>query len=402
MNPRLRLFALAALALAPLASIAAEPASHAAPAAQPAPAIKPKFGVGADAPALTVRKWVQGERVAAYEPGKVYLIECWATWCGPCLAQIPHLNELHKKYAGKGLVVTGVAVWEGKRFSEIGEFVKKKGDGMSYRVAYDGMEGPFAKAWLEPLEQRSIPHAFVVRDGIILWRGHPANLSEATLESMMAGQYTPVPEPVKPALPPAELLRREKQRKERDLMTEATNLLVDGKNDASLAKLAEAEKISGATNFEFRHMVFADKGDADAALKNFADWAGSEKSPLYLAYLADLMLDAPVFESRRDLPLARKCLAAARVGAPDDLYVGVIEARFDHVEGRKDAALAKLEAIKADPKSRGVSARASAILDVLKAGKPWPESPGMSAARLRELHKRDRAAKAEAEAESVE
>ena len=53
--------------------------------------------------AVTNADWVQGEGPTAFEPGKVYVFECWATWCGPCVALIPHVNHLHKKYYVKGL-----------------------------------------------------------------------------------------------------------------------------------------------------------------------------------------------------------------------------------------------------------------------------------------------------------
>jgi thiol-disulfide isomerase/thioredoxin len=39
----------------------------------------------------------------------VVLIDCWATWCGPCVASFPLLVEKHKKYADKGLAVISLS-----------------------------------------------------------------------------------------------------------------------------------------------------------------------------------------------------------------------------------------------------------------------------------------------------
>lgn len=114
--------------------------------AAPAPALVPGGEVKPDA--LQKGEWVQGEAPAAWEPGKVYMLECWATWCGPCLAVIPHVNELHKKYSEKGLRVIGVNVWEDGK-EKVSKFVQGKGEGMSYPVVYTGRGSDFEKEWLK-------------------------------------------------------------------------------------------------------------------------------------------------------------------------------------------------------------------------------------------------------------
>src|ERR1041385_8142862 len=70
------------------------------------------LSVGDPAPKLQVAKWVQGEPVTGFKPGQTYVVEFWATWCGPCKVSIPHLNELHEKFKDKHLVVIGQDCWE--------------------------------------------------------------------------------------------------------------------------------------------------------------------------------------------------------------------------------------------------------------------------------------------------
>jgi thiol-disulfide isomerase/thioredoxin len=48
-------------------------------------------------------------KAIADQKGKVVLVDCWATWCAPCVKKFPHLVEMHKKYADKGLAVVSLS-----------------------------------------------------------------------------------------------------------------------------------------------------------------------------------------------------------------------------------------------------------------------------------------------------
>lgn len=64
------------------------------------------------APAFTLKDSSGRDvRLADYQ-GKVVLLNFWATWCGPCKAEIPWFVEFEKKYQNAGLVVVGVSMDE--------------------------------------------------------------------------------------------------------------------------------------------------------------------------------------------------------------------------------------------------------------------------------------------------
>ena len=50
--------------------------------------------IGDPAPSIKTAKWLKGTPLPTFEKGKLYVIEFWATWCHPCIENIPHLTEL--------------------------------------------------------------------------------------------------------------------------------------------------------------------------------------------------------------------------------------------------------------------------------------------------------------------
>jgi len=167
---------LTALLLAPLAALlAAEPT------------LKP----GDPAPKLSVSEWVQGKPITKFEKGKAYLVEFWATWCGPCVDSIPHLNEFHLKYMNRGLTVIGQNVDRNNQM-KVKPFVAKMADKMTYPVALDYMEGGglTEATWMTAAGQDGIPCVFLVgKDGRIAWIGYPSELTDKMIEKVLDDKF---------------------------------------------------------------------------------------------------------------------------------------------------------------------------------------------------------------------
>lgn len=95
--------------------------------------------------------------------GFVVIVEFWATWCGPCKASIPHLNEMHEKYKDRGVVFIGISDEDD---SLVAPFVKQMK--MKYLVAAGGRDTKNA------FGVNGIPHAVVFDPSLkAKWIGNP-------------------------------------------------------------------------------------------------------------------------------------------------------------------------------------------------------------------------------------
>jgi thiol-disulfide isomerase/thioredoxin len=120
---------------------------------------------GKPAPPFSVGTWLTPEPDRA---GKVVLIDFWATWCPPCRATIPELNDLQAKFKDD-LVVIGVG---DEPVDTLKTFMQKTK--MDYAVATDP-----EKKMNSAIHVSGIPHVILIStDGVVRWQGFPLSDAE--------------------------------------------------------------------------------------------------------------------------------------------------------------------------------------------------------------------------------
>ena len=127
---------------------------------------------GKDAPSFFVEEWIS-------EPldveNKVRVVEFWATWCGPCIKSIPHINKLAKHFEGTVKFI-GVS---GETTQKVSNFKLKTP--MKYNIAVDA-----SKKMQKAISCSAIPLAMVIsEDNIVRWQGNPKFLTQQTIQQIL-------------------------------------------------------------------------------------------------------------------------------------------------------------------------------------------------------------------------
>ncbi|HEX8915607.1 MAG TPA: TlpA disulfide reductase family protein [Humisphaera sp.] len=268
----------------------------------PAVATAQSLKVGDAAPALDVGKWVQGEPVKAIDKDKVYVVEFWATWCGPCRATIPHLNELSKKH--KDVTFVGVDVFEQDE-AKVEPFVKEMGAKMTYRVALDNKEkdkkGAMATTWMEAAGQNGIPCAFIVaKGGTIAWIGHPAGMDKV-LERVVAGTFDVKAEAARAAAEQA----AEKALEEKVLPLARQQKFAEAA--AAVDAVIKDHPAARGQGLGMKAMLLVQAKDLDAAYKALDELAATDDVEAgTLVGISNAISQVPLFQAKRDYDRAIK------------------------------------------------------------------------------------------------
>lgn len=162
--------------------------------------------VGSKAPDLNIEHWLKDgggkfKPVTSFQSGKVYVVEFWATWCGPCIQGMPHLVELQKEYAEKGVQIIGVT---SEDLETVQEFLarsipKRASDKAASPATFGDLTSAYSLTcdpdestdldYMRAAFVSTIPNAFIVgKDGKIEWIGHPGEMDDV-LGEVVAGTW---------------------------------------------------------------------------------------------------------------------------------------------------------------------------------------------------------------------
>ncbi len=133
--------------------------------------------VGDPAPALKADRWFLSDPVTKFEPGKIYIVHFWATWCPPCIGKMPELAELQARYKDRGVTVVSFTcrgIRGGPNNSEeaVADFVNKRAKALklNYPLAYAD-DSTAADAWLKAAGEDGWATFLVDRTGRVAYIG---------------------------------------------------------------------------------------------------------------------------------------------------------------------------------------------------------------------------------------
>lgn len=312
---------------------------------------QPTLGIGSEAPSLDISHWVSTgdfEKVTEFEDGNVYVVEFWATWCGPCISSMPHISDLQKKYADSKVQVISVS---NEDLETVEGFLKKEVRGNSEQT-YGELTANYclttdpdrsvSKDYMRAAKEGGIPTAFLVgKTGQIEWIGHPMKIDEP-LEQVVADKWDreAAKEARKSAI--AEKMAAAKSRKQ---LSKIFALLQSGESEKAMEQLeaviAKADDSQKGRLAMLKFQVMASEG-MEGAGDAFAAVAKTAKDPEAQNELAwrvvemknaGAKLDSSVIDNARTL--INKAVATDENAMNLDT-----QSHLAHLQGKLDEAIA--------------------------------------------------------------
>lgn len=308
--------------------------------------------IGSRAAALNIEHWVsdgngQFPHVTEFEEGKVYIVEFWATWCGPCVASMPHLASLQQQYADSGVQLISVSR---EPLETVQQFLKRPVRGQEDQTygeltsVYSLTTDPDASVhedYMTAANQSGIPTAFIVgKTGLIEWVGHPAAMdgplaavvNDSWDRSLFAAQF--------------ETINADKK-----LMAELNQLVQAQKFDEALTKIdsriTEAKSDRGnwlKTKLQILGLAQKADGLSDLVREIFRE----DPTPSTANQVAWMTYQIHSQGAKVDEATLRECLQAAKTAASQqqgEMKAGVLDtvAHLQATLGQLDEAIATQE-----------------------------------------------------------
>ena len=330
--------------------------------------------IGSVAPELNVEHWVQdGEGkfkpITKFENDKVYVVEFWATWCGPCISSMPHIVEMQKTYADKGVQIVSISdedleTVEGFLEKEVKNRKAKKNEstGEADREADDEAQDDkpityreLTKSYclttdpdksssidyMQAAGQNGIPCAFIVgKDQKIEWIGHPMSMDDV-LAAVVEDKWD------RAAF--AEQMKKDEARQQ--LLAEITSSVRRGKIAKALTKIESVLETNEEPELAMQlkmmriQLMLQDKDSADKlgtvvpeALKDFAD---RTELVNMIAWTVYEKTEAGDIDDKALVRVCREAAQKAAENATEDSKAAILDtvAHLQFVEGDLKGAL---------------------------------------------------------------
>lgn len=135
--------------------------------------------IGKDCPKdWGIEKWFQGEDAIELGSDATTVVVFWESWCPHCRREVPKLQEMYTKFKGDGLQLIGLTRVNKTATEEAVQDIITQNN-VKYPIAKE--DGSVAQYFAVS----GIPAAAVVKGGKVVWRGHPARITDAMIQGWL-------------------------------------------------------------------------------------------------------------------------------------------------------------------------------------------------------------------------